>query len=167
MSVLCGFAGLYGSVWRYEKRPPPDDTKFHLDLSPYSGKVPLPHSFPLRFFPMFRLLFCAWRHIKKSPLQKLIIANGLWFLNKQYKNYLRQTFYCSSPIRSKIRSHNWTVASSSVPSFTNKNRIVSLSTTSKRMEFSSGHFAMIIPPCFSATALARERPIPVPPVLVY
>jgi hypothetical protein len=30
---------------------------------------------------------------KMSPLQKLIIANGLWFLNKQYKNFLRQTLF--------------------------------------------------------------------------
>ena len=40
-------------------------------------------------------------------------------------------------------------------------------TASKRILSLSGHLAVIVPPCFSATAFARDSPIPVPPVCVF
>jgi len=51
-------------------------------------------------YPVFCAPFCAAAH-KKSPLQKLIMANGLWFLNKQYKNFLRQSGPPTEPEKKK------------------------------------------------------------------
>jgi len=64
---------------------------FISDLSPYSGSFSAV-LLSLMFFPWFDAFLHLAAH-KKSPLQKLIIANGLWFLNKQYKNFLRQTLF--------------------------------------------------------------------------